>query len=92
MSVLGARKNTVQVKVGKLEETEQASAQEQPKPKARKDDGGTVTTLGLTLSNITPELKEKFSLNDDSKGVVVAKDVDELHGNSVARRCKGTLR
>ena len=25
-------------------------------------DSGTVTTLGLTLSNITPELKEKFSL------------------------------
>ena len=30
-----------------------------------------MTTLGLTLSNITPELKEKFSLTDDSKGVVV---------------------
>ena len=27
--------------------------------------------MGLTLSNITPELKEKFSLSDDIKGVVV---------------------
>jgi serine protease Do len=65
------KENEVQIKVGKLDETEQVSAQEQPKPKARKDDSGTVMTLGLTLSNITPELKEKFSLTDDSKGVVV---------------------
>ena len=36
-----------------------------------KDDGSTITTLGLTLSNITPDLKEKFSLADDTKGVVV---------------------
>ena len=41
------------------------------KTKAPKEEGGTVTALGLTLANITPELKEKFSLSDDSKGVVV---------------------
>jgi len=62
----------LQVKVGRLEESDQqASAQQEPPKKAPKDQGVTVTALGLTLSNITPELKEKFSLADDAKGVVV---------------------
>ena len=30
-----------------------------------------VRTLGLTLSSITPELKEKYSIAEDVKGVVV---------------------
>src|SRR5439155_1078490 len=61
----------LQVTVGKLDETEQVAAQEPPKNKQpSKADSSTVTTLGLTLSNITPELKEKFSLSDQ-KGVVV---------------------
>jgi serine protease Do len=62
----------LQVKVGRLQDTEQASAQEPAKGKpAPKDEKSTVKTLGLTLSNITPEMKEKFSLGDDAKGVVV---------------------
>jgi serine protease Do len=63
---------TLQVKIGRLDESDQqqASTQEPPK-RGGKDQGGTVKTLGLTLSNITPELKEKYSLADDSKGVVV---------------------
>ncbi|HEX6441124.1 MAG TPA: DegQ family serine endoprotease [Stellaceae bacterium] len=62
---------TLQVKVGKLDDTEPVAAQEPAKPKPAKDEGGTVTALGMTLSNVTPELKEKFSLSDDAKGVVV---------------------
>ncbi len=65
------QQNTVQVKVGRLDETEQIAAKETPKKATPKEDGGTVTTLGLTLSDITPELKEKFSLADEAKGVVV---------------------
>jgi serine protease Do len=61
----------LQVKVGRLQETEQVSAEVPAKEKAPKDEKSTVKTLGLTLSNITPELKEKFSLADDAKGVVV---------------------
>ncbi|HEX3863975.1 MAG TPA: DegQ family serine endoprotease [Stellaceae bacterium] len=65
------QQTTVQVKVGKLDETEQVSAtKETPKDKGAGDDAVTVTTLGLKLSNITPDLKEKFSLSDE-KGVVV---------------------
>src|SRR6266567_6165193 len=60
----------LQVTVGKLDETEQVAKEEPPKGKPPVADSSTVTTLGLTLSNITPELKEKFSLSDD-KGVVV---------------------
>jgi serine protease Do len=68
----------VQVKVGRLEETEtqQASAQEGPR-KGGGGEGGVVNTLGLTLSDITPDLKDRFSFAEDTKGVVivdVAKD------------------
>src|SRR5262249_38085245 len=61
---------TVQVTVGKLEETEQVAAKEPAKGAPSKADTGSVTTLGLTMANITPELKERFSLSDE-KGVVV---------------------
>jgi serine protease Do len=72
VTVWRKRKETpLQVKVGRMQETEQVSAQETKKEKAPKEDKSTVTTLGLTLSNITPELKTKFSLGDDAKGVVV---------------------
>ena len=64
------QETTLQVTVGKLEETEQVAKEEPAKSKPAPADSGTVTTLGLTLANITPELKEKFSLTDE-KGVVV---------------------
>jgi serine protease Do len=71
---------SLKVTVGKLDETEKVAAvQEPPKPKVVKEDGAVVTTLGLTLSNITPELKEKFSLSDP-KGIVVV----EVSKNSTA--------
>src|SRR5271170_1079808 len=64
--------NTVQVTVGKLDESDQqqANAQDSPK-KATQSDAGVVKTLGLTLSGITTDLKDKFSLAEDTKGVVV---------------------
>jgi len=63
---------TLQVKIGRLEEgdQQQASAQEQPR-KGGREPAGVVRTLGLTLSSITPELKEKYSIAEDVKGVVV---------------------
>jgi serine protease Do len=63
---------TLQVKIGRLEESDQqqATAQNQPK-KGGREPTGIVKTLGLTLSNVTPELKEKYSLGEDSRGVVV---------------------
>jgi serine protease Do len=64
------QETTLQIKVGKLDETEPVAAQEPAKNQPAAPDSSTVTTLGLTLSNITPALKEKFSLSDE-KGVVV---------------------
>ena len=66
------KENSVQVTVGRLEESDQqqASAQDTPK-KTAKDEAGVVKTLGLTLSGVTADLKEKFSLAGDAKGVVV---------------------
>jgi serine protease Do len=66
------QKETLQVAVGRLDETEQVAAKDSPKSKPSKGGGATVTTLGLTLSNITPELKDKFSLKDDKGAVVVS--------------------
>ena len=66
------KENSMQVTVGKLDESDQqqASNQETSK-KPGPDETGVVKTLGLTLSGITPDLKEKFSLAGDAKGVVV---------------------
>ncbi|MGA8756361.1 MAG: DegQ family serine endoprotease [Stellaceae bacterium] len=63
---------TVQVKVGRLEESDQQQASAKPGPKTTTPGtGAVVKTLGMTLSGITPELKDKYSLGEDAKGVVV---------------------
>ena len=66
------QESSVQVTVGRLEESDQqqAGTPEAPK-KTSKDETGVVKTLGLTLSGVTTDLKEKFSLAGDAKGVVV---------------------
>jgi serine protease Do len=75
---------TVRVRVAKLDESDQqvASAQDAPRKTARTE-AGVVKTLGLTLSGITPDLKDKYSLGDDAKGVVV---VDVAKDSSAADR------
>jgi serine protease Do len=72
---------SLKVKVGRLQETETASAQTETKtPSPKSDTGSTASALGLTLSNVTPELKEKFSLADDAKGVVVVEVAKDSPG------------
>jgi serine protease Do len=63
---------TVEVRIGQLDEgpVQQANAQENS-PTAPPANKGFVKTLGLTLSGITPDLKDKFSLGQNAKGVVV---------------------
>ncbi len=66
------KENSLQVKVGRLEESDQQQAGAKTLPRRRsKTKSGVVKTLGLTLSGMTADLKEKFSLSGDSKGVVV---------------------
>jgi serine protease Do len=77
------KEERVEVKIGRLEESDvqQASA-EQAVPKTQPANPGFVKTLGLTLSGITQDLKDKFSLSQDTKGVVVV----EVAGDSSAAR------
>jgi serine protease Do len=73
---------TVRVKVGRLEETDEQQANAKAVPqKTAPSETGIVKTLGMTLSGITPELKDKYSLGDDAKGVVV---VDVTKDSSAA--------
>ena len=75
-------RTSVEVKVGRLAEGDQqlASTKSTP-PKILKRESSLVKTLGLTLSGITPELKDKYALGDDTKGVVV---VDVAKNSSAA--------
>ena len=76
------QQETVQVAVGRLDETQEAALGDAPKDKPSKSESSTVTALGLTLSNITAELKDRFSLKDD-KGVVV---LDVASGSAGAKK------
>jgi serine protease Do len=61
---------TVRVTVGELDETQTAavdSEQASPTPQGAEIQ----TTLGLSLSEISPELREQYQLGDDASGVVV---------------------
>ena len=50
---------------------EQQAALTPGKQPAPSEPPGTVKTLGLSIANLTQELKERFSLAEDSAGVVV---------------------
>ena len=67
------KKVTVRATVAELKETEDAD-QGKPaeKPTSKKDGGQTVVpSLGLSIAPITPELRDRFSLPSDAKGIVV---------------------
>ena len=60
------------VKLGRLEETQQAKA-EPGQPGPRGSAPATARALGLELSPITDDLKRRFSIRDNVKGVVVTR-------------------
>jgi len=61
---------TLDVKVGELKEAPQ-QASTAPKQPAPGPAGISVSSLGLSVANLTPELRERYALNEDSAGVVV---------------------
>jgi len=65
------KEHTFDVKVGELKEDQQQAALTPNKQTPPAEPPGTVKTLGLSLANLTPELRERFSLSEDSAGVVV---------------------
>jgi len=67
----------VQVVLGELtEEAEQASLPPGTAPTAPPAKEGKIADLGLTLSELSDSLRQKFSLTADAKGVVVTKVED----------------
>jgi serine protease Do len=60
------------VKLGELEESEQQASAQTDKPSQAK----AVDALGMSLSRLTPDMREKFELKGDVKGVVVT-DVEQ---------------
>ncbi len=64
------KENALEVKVGELDESEQQAAVA-PKQQVPSTPPASVKALGLSLSNLTPELREHFSLAEDTAGVVV---------------------
>ncbi len=66
------KEDVVDVKVGELDESDQqANAAPAGKSGPSGELSQAVKVLGLSLSTITPELRERFSLADDAAGVVV---------------------
>ena len=61
------------VTIGELkDEEEQAAAPQKPGGKDRQAPGQrSVPALGLTVAGITPDLRDKFNLSEEAKGVVV---------------------
>jgi serine protease Do len=66
------REMTLKVRVGELDETETAAAATTaPEEESAPTIEGPIDTLGLTVAELTPELRERFQLGDEPTGVVV---------------------
>jgi len=62
---------TLQVTVGELPEEQQAAAAVVPDKPAEAQKTLELSALGLTLSAITPDARDKFSIAQDQKGVLI---------------------
>src|SRR5690606_31755763 len=65
------RELTFKVRVGELDETEVAAAVGTPPESIGPGAEGPIEALGLTVAELTPELRERFQLGDEASGVVV---------------------
>ncbi len=68
----GGREETLTVTLGRREgNIQQASTGRQPQGQAPRPQNPTVSALGLQLSGLTQEMRERFRVRDDVRGVVV---------------------
>ena len=66
------REMTLKVTLGELDETETAAATtDLPKESQGPTSEGPVEALGLVVAELSPELRERFQLGDETAGVVV---------------------
>ncbi len=76
---------TLKVTIGKLPETQEAAAKEEKKEEAAEPEK-TTTLLGLSISPLTGELRVKYKIDKDVKGVVITEvkpDSDAARKNIV---------
>ena len=66
----------LKVALGELEAAEEQLAALDPKERDKPVPQADVSSLGMTLSQMTPELRQQFNIQDDVNGVVVT-EVDE---------------
>ncbi len=71
------KESVVDVKVGELKDEEQQASATPKQQQPAAPPGATVKVLGLSLANLTPELRERFSLAEDTAGVVVTEVVQD---------------
>jgi serine protease Do len=67
------KERKVKVTVGELQETQVAAT---PEPKPQMPEGDKIEALGMSLSEVTPELRERFQLDEDAAGVLVLSVAD----------------
>jgi serine protease Do len=69
---------TLEVKLGELEDEQQASATPSGRPQQGQpaQPQGQAEVLGMTLAPVTPELRQRFQLPEKQKGVVVTDIVE----------------
>ncbi|MBI3452984.1 MAG: DegQ family serine endoprotease [Rhodospirillales bacterium] len=67
---------TLDIKLGELEESEQVASAPRKQDQGTTPSPATLEALGMALAQLTPELRERFEVNEKTKGVLVTK-VDE---------------
>ena len=63
------REAKVRVKIGELNEAEVAALPEQPESQA--PEAAKIEALGMSLAEVTPDLRQKFQLGEDAAGVLI---------------------
>ena len=63
------REQKVKVKIGELDEAEVAALPDQPENQA--PEAAKIEALGMSLAEVTPDLREKFQLGDEAAGVLI---------------------
>ena len=65
------KEQTLKVKIGRLKDDEKVAEAETKKDAAPEQKSVVQKTLGLELSSLTDDVRKKFKIRDDVKGVVV---------------------